>query len=153
MTEKQLEKKIEELQRSIGDTESECSATDTRVRAMDKQRSALALELEAAASECDELRQQEQGTRQDVDRALLEKTAKLLRTSRLQMAARALDDALAGRYKPAVENKGALKAEAASARDKQARIVEVVQQLASSNASIAMQMERVLLHISAVEVA
>ena len=152
MTEKQLEKKVDELKRSIADTENECTATDERVAKMDTQRATLANNLQDIAARCNEIRTQEQQMCEDVEDLLLEKTAKLLRTARLQTAVRALEEAVAGRYKFSVADQSTVLAEAETAQSKQSRIAAVVQQLAENSVDVSSQLQRVLLHIQAVEI-
>lgn len=69
----------------------------------------------------------------------------------MQAAARALEEAVAGRYTPAVENSGNLGAELTSARQRHAAIAAAVNALASQSVDLAPSLERVLLHIPAVE--
>lgn len=96
LTEKQLVAKCDELHRSIGDTDTECGATDARIAAMERKRKILSEQVELAATRCGDLRTQDARAGEDLQRLMLSQTARVLETQQLQAASQLLEGAAHG---------------------------------------------------------
>jgi hypothetical protein len=154
LTETQLQKKCDELRRSVLDTEAESSATDGRITALLRRRVLLAEQLENVAVSCRELREREGALSVEVQALVATKTARLLQTQRVITVAGILEDAVAGVDGAAAslpEEQG-LDAYQGALEREQAAIKGVIAQLVEAHADVAPMLQRTLLHAEAMAV-
>ena len=157
LTEKQLVAKCSELHRSIGDTDTECGATDARIAAMERKRMIVSEQVELVATRCGDLRAQDARTDEDLQRLMSSQTSRVLETQQLQAASQLLEGTLRGDSAQLSANNVELPPEEGlsmfreSLDMQQDAIKAVASKLAASNEAAAPRLRQALLHAEALQ--
>lgn len=141
-----VRKQLEDLKRSIRETEREAVATDGRVRDLEQMRAAVAEESERVSSRCYALRQEEEDLRQALGQVVEAKTRALVRTATLQRMAKRYEEAAAGRYRNAVSSLdiNEIEQQLQQAEETRGRIVQALNALRQNNPELQGLFDRLL---------
>lgn len=153
LTRNQLDKATTDLARSIKETEREIQATEARLAALEQQRAAVGAALAAADGGCQQLRAAEEALRLEAVGAVNARYGLLLATARAQRTTKRLEDLEAGRYRPAVDDPGAVGDELARAQSKLSRVVALMEGLKASAPHLSGELDKVLCHVADVAAA
>ncbi|GFR48625.1 hypothetical protein Agub_g10540 [Astrephomene gubernaculifera] len=148
LTRNQLDKATTDLARSIKDTEREITATEQRISVLEQQRAAVSEAVAATDAACQQLRGSEEVLRLETVSAVNNRYGLLLATARAQRTTKRLEDLESGRYRPVVEDPGAVAAELAKAQDKLGRVVGLLESLKAAAPHLSGELDKVLCHVA-----
>eukprot|EP00192_Tetraselmis_astigmatica_P001068 CAMPEP_0117679654 /NCGR_PEP_ID=MMETSP0804-20121206/17928_1 /TAXON_ID=1074897 /ORGANISM="Tetraselmis astigmatica, Strain CCMP880" /LENGTH=1089 /DNA_ID=CAMNT_0005489087 /DNA_START=114 /DNA_END=3381 /DNA_ORIENTATION=- len=131
MTEQQLAKACADLKRSIRETEKEAYLSEQRIGELDAVHRELVDRIEESLAETQEVQYREEELKIGLETALSEKHKMLLYTSHQQKMCKRLEDAIAGRYRPVVQDPSRVDAELNAAMERQEAIMQTVEQLSA----------------------
>lgn len=145
-----VKKQVADLKRSIRETEKEAVATDGRIGELEQMRAAVAEESERVSSRCYALRQEEEDLQAALARSVGAKTEALVRTATLQRMAKRCEEAVAGRYQPAVPSldPDELARRFGEAEEGRAKILQALKALRQNNPDMASTFDRLIAQAS-----
>lgn len=146
LTRTQLDKAVTDLQRSIRETEQEAAATDQRVRELHGRKAEVERHLSQLDASAASAREKEQQLADEVGAATRDKYRLLLGTARAQKRAKRLEDMIAGKYKPLVEDPSKMDQEMDKVKDKLNRVIALIEEFKMEAPELSNELDKILCH-------